>query len=122
MIIAGIWALPAIRSVNPDAKIAVAPLPVWEGTERNTILYSWSWFVGNQSSEEEQAAAWKLTNFLSAAGQALVGRLRFHPGAQCGRRGGRRYCCLSRGDRAGASGFQQRLRRGKLYVPLDAFL
>ena len=29
MIIAGIWALPAIRAVNPDAKIAVAPLPVW---------------------------------------------------------------------------------------------
>ena len=66
MIIGGVWALPAIRAANPDAKIAVAPLPIWEGTERNTILYSWSWFVGNQSSAEEQAAAWKLTNFLSA--------------------------------------------------------
>jgi ABC-type glycerol-3-phosphate transport system substrate-binding protein len=66
MIIAGIWGIPAIRAVNPDSPIAAAPLPVWEGTERNTILYSWSWFVGNQSSPEEQAAAWKLANFLSA--------------------------------------------------------
>ena len=29
MIIGGIWALPGIRSLNPDAKIAVAPLPIW---------------------------------------------------------------------------------------------
>jgi ABC-type glycerol-3-phosphate transport system substrate-binding protein len=69
MMVAGVWAIPAIRSLNPEAKIAVAPLPVFEGGERVTTLYSWAWFVGNQSSPEEQAAAWKFLAYITAQGQ-----------------------------------------------------
>jgi ABC-type glycerol-3-phosphate transport system substrate-binding protein len=68
-IIAGIWAVPGIRTVNPDAKIAVAPLPVFEGGERVTTLYSWAWFVGNQSSPEKQAAAWKFLAYVTSQGK-----------------------------------------------------
>jgi multiple sugar transport system substrate-binding protein len=66
MTIAGPWAIPAIRGINPDAKIAIAPLPVWEGGTRTTTLYSWAWFVGNQSSPEVQSAAWKFLGFITA--------------------------------------------------------
>lgn len=66
MVIAGPWALPAIRSVNPEAKIAVAPLPVFAGGTRTTTLYSWAWFVGKQSPAETQAAAWKFLGYITA--------------------------------------------------------
>jgi multiple sugar transport system substrate-binding protein len=69
MLIAGVWAIPAIRAVNPETKIAVAPLPVFEGGERVTTLYSWAWFVGNQSSPETQAAAWKFLAYITSQGK-----------------------------------------------------
>jgi ABC-type glycerol-3-phosphate transport system substrate-binding protein len=69
MLIAGAWAIPAIRAINPEANIAVMPLPVFEGGERTTTLYSWAWFVGNQSSAEEQAASWKFLSYLTSQGQ-----------------------------------------------------
>lgn len=69
MLIAGVWAIPAIRALNPDTKIAVAPLPVFEGGERVTTLYSWAWFVGNQSSPETQAAAWKFLAYITSQGK-----------------------------------------------------
>jgi len=69
MIIAGVWAIPGIRAIKPDAKIAVAPLPVFEGGKRVTTLYSWSWFVGNQGSPEVQAASWKFLNYITSQGK-----------------------------------------------------
>jgi multiple sugar transport system substrate-binding protein len=67
--IAGAWAIPAIRGINPEAKIAIAPLPVFDGGTRTTTLYSWGWHVGNQSSAEVQAAAWKFVGTLAAQGK-----------------------------------------------------
>jgi multiple sugar transport system substrate-binding protein len=69
MIIGGPWAMPAVRATNPEANIAVAPLPVWEGGERVTTLYSWAWLVGNQSSPEVQAAAWKFLAYITSQGK-----------------------------------------------------
>ena len=69
MTIAGPWAIPAIRAVNPEATIAIAPLPVFEGGTRTTTLYSWGWFVGNQSSPATQQAAWKFLGHITAQGK-----------------------------------------------------
>jgi ABC-type glycerol-3-phosphate transport system substrate-binding protein len=69
MAIAGAWAIPAIRSINPDAKIAIAPLPVFEGGTRTTTLYSWGWHVGSQSDAATQAAAWKFVGSIAAQGK-----------------------------------------------------
>lgn len=69
MAIAGAWAIPAIRSINPEAKIAIAPLPVFEGGTRTTTLYSWGWHVGAQSDAEVQAAAWKFVGDIAAQGK-----------------------------------------------------
>ena len=66
MIEAGPWVLPAIRDVNPEARVAVAPLPVFEGGERSTALYAWAWFVSAASPPEKQQAAWQLLAFLTS--------------------------------------------------------
>ena len=65
MIFGGPWALAAIRSINPDANLAVAPLPVFEGGERTTTLYAWAWFVNANAPEANQAAAWKFIDYVT---------------------------------------------------------
>jgi multiple sugar transport system substrate-binding protein len=69
MTFAGPWILPAVRGLNPDVKIGIAPLPMFEGGERVTTLYSWAWFVGNQSPAETQQAAWKFLGYITAQGK-----------------------------------------------------
>ena len=65
MIFGGPWALPAIRGINPDANIAVAPLPSFEDGQRTTTLYSWAWFVNSSAPEENQEAAWKFIDYMT---------------------------------------------------------
>ncbi len=69
MIEGGPWALPAVRAINPEARVAVAPLPVFEGGERSTALYAWAWFVSAASPPEKQRAAWELLAFLTSRGR-----------------------------------------------------
>jgi multiple sugar transport system substrate-binding protein len=69
MVVAGPWALPAIRSLNPNAKVAVAPLPVFEGGQRTTTLYAWAWFVNAGASEEKRRAAFEFVSFLTSKAQ-----------------------------------------------------
>jgi multiple sugar transport system substrate-binding protein len=69
MMISGPWALPALSALNPDANIAVAPLPVFDGGTRTTTLYSWAWFINKQSSEDKRCWAWNFASFLTSKAQ-----------------------------------------------------
>src|SRR5665811_72431 len=64
MVLGGPWALPAISAINPEAKVQVAPLPVFEGGTRVTALYSWAWLVNRNSSEDKRCWAWNFASFL----------------------------------------------------------
>ncbi len=63
MLIAGPWAISVIRSHNPEADMAVMPLPVFEGGKRVTTLYAWAWFVNPKSTVKKEA--WKFVRYLS---------------------------------------------------------
>lgn len=69
MMISGPWALPAVANLNPEAEVAVAPLPVFEGGERSTVLYSWSWFVNRNTSDDKKCWAWTFASFLTSKAQ-----------------------------------------------------
>jgi multiple sugar transport system substrate-binding protein len=63
MIIAGAWAPPIIKTLNPNADFGIAPLPVVKGGDRQTVLYSWGWVVNPSTPHAE--AAWKFAQFLA---------------------------------------------------------
>ncbi|MDP9354643.1 MAG: ABC transporter substrate-binding protein [Chloroflexota bacterium] len=69
MITAGPWALPAVTSINPNAKVAVAPLPVFSGGQPSTTLYAWAWFVNQGAAAEKRRAAFDFVAFLTSKAQ-----------------------------------------------------
>jgi ABC-type glycerol-3-phosphate transport system substrate-binding protein len=70
MIIGGPWAAKPLANINPDLNWDTAPLPQFAGAEdRVTTLYSWAWFVGSQSTPEEQKVAWEFVNLLTSKQQ-----------------------------------------------------
>jgi len=77
MVIMGPWAFSLIRNTNPNARVAVAPLPVFEGGTRITTLYAWAWFVSAKSPVERQRVGWEFTNFLSSKGQLWWDKVRY---------------------------------------------
>jgi ABC-type glycerol-3-phosphate transport system substrate-binding protein len=70
MIIGGPWAAKPLSEINPDLNWDTAPLPQFDAAaNRVTTLYSWAWFVGSQSTPEEQKAAWEFVNLLTSKQQ-----------------------------------------------------
>lgn len=70
MIIGGPWAAKPLGDMNPDLNWETAPLPQFNAAEnRVTTLYSWAWFVGSQSTPEEQKMAWEFVNLLTSKQQ-----------------------------------------------------
>ncbi|MGH2533617.1 MAG: extracellular solute-binding protein [Thermomicrobiales bacterium] len=69
MIVAGPWAFPGIAGINPRAKSAAAPLPVFEGAKRVTTLYAWSWFVNADTSNAKRCWSWSFLSFLTSKAQ-----------------------------------------------------
>ncbi|MCB9159790.1 MAG: ABC transporter substrate-binding protein [Caldilineaceae bacterium] len=67
MIIGGPWAAKPLNEMNPDLNWDTAPLPQFAAAQdRVTTLYAWAWFVGSQSTPEEQKAAWEFVNLLTS--------------------------------------------------------
>ncbi len=70
MIIGGPWAAKPLADMNPDLNWETAPLPQFaDAQDRVTTLYAWAWFVGSQSTPEEQKAAWEFVNLLTSKQQ-----------------------------------------------------
>jgi ABC-type glycerol-3-phosphate transport system substrate-binding protein len=70
IIIGGPWAAKPLNDLNPDLKWDTAPLPQFASAQdRITTLYAWAWFVGAQSTPEEQKAAWEFVNLLTSKQQ-----------------------------------------------------
>jgi ABC-type glycerol-3-phosphate transport system substrate-binding protein len=70
IIIGGPWAAKPLNDLNPDLKWDTAPLPQFASAQdRTTTLYAWAWFVGAQSTPEEQKAAWEFVNLLTSKQQ-----------------------------------------------------
>lgn len=63
MTISGAWAVPILKSLNPEVDLGFAPFPLIEGGKRSTILYSWGWVVNPNTAHAE--AAWKFSQFLA---------------------------------------------------------
>lgn len=67
MLAAGPWFVSAIRGVNPDANIGIAPLPVVDPDDPTTyrnIMYSFGWAVNPNRSEEQQHLAQEFLRFM----------------------------------------------------------
>jgi multiple sugar transport system substrate-binding protein len=65
-LIAGPWAISITRQLNPELNFAVMPMPVFDGGERVTTLYSWAWYVNARTTPERQAAGWRFIEFLTS--------------------------------------------------------
>ncbi|MCD6317664.1 extracellular solute-binding protein [Candidatus Aerophobetes bacterium] len=63
MTIAGPWFISWVRSINPNIKMSVMPLPVFKGGKRVTTLYSWQWHVA--SSSRHKKIAWKFAHYVA---------------------------------------------------------
>ncbi|MQA02104.1 MAG: extracellular solute-binding protein [Streptosporangiales bacterium] len=66
-----------IEDTNPDAEYRAAPLPVMEGGERVTTVYSWAWFVNANADDKKQQAAWKFVDFLTKQGKLWWDEVRY---------------------------------------------
>ena len=68
----GPWApsvIAGVEGADPGLDIGVAPMPVFDGRERATSQYSWSWQVNSKAPAERQEWAWKLAAFLGSQSQ-----------------------------------------------------